>query len=602
MNASTIKDYFAKRYTYCKVILLTAIFCMATPMAVHADTQFNFAIGQEQLEGHGGFFSNFYKKSHHNEYKWKFKHCKFPIFHNYRFDKDGCSQRELNKGKVDICKQINTHNKTHVFKLCVSEKAADKLLESRWGDGDPSNDRGILSYYSPITFYQDSDGDEYGAATSVTDCLPPDGYVEDQGDCDDANAAIKPGEADGCPVIDGVDNNCDGVVDNGVENIFADNDDDGFGSASIVGCPGSPKTSLVDGDCDDTSSDINPDAVEIACDSIDNDCNSQTSDIINTGVAYPDADNDTFGSNDPSEVIPTQCNTIPNGYVTNNLDCNDGYANINPAQTEVSCNGTDDDCDADTSDNDGGITVYLDSDGDGYGSMTSQLSFCGSIPNGYVENNTDCDDSSPGVNPGAAEVCGDGIDNNCDAQTDENCSSGNVYARAWIDMNHSTDPSYNDGVDILIAKVVENNGNTVLDAGDSLTSASVPKTYTLPVQIITIPEETVTITSVQTSTNALWVNYPVPGVPVLSRPDCSFYFSSTSSQDYFAINNSGSSGAATMYRAFDSFPGTDSISTPSGLQANRCFRGSEARPLISRTGNSSNDSFVNICLNLSGGC
>lgn len=33
----------------------------------------------------------------------------------------------------------------------------------------------------------------------------------------------------------------------------------------------------------------------------------------------------------------------------------------------------------------------------------------------------DCDDDSPAVNPDAAELCGDAIDNNCDGQVDEGC-------------------------------------------------------------------------------------------------------------------------------------------------------------------------------------
>lgn len=31
---------------------------------------------------------------------------------------------------------------------------------------------------------------------------------------------------------------------------------------------------------------------------------------------------------------------------------------------------------------------------------------------------TDCDDAEPAINPGAAEVCDDGIDNDCDTNTD----------------------------------------------------------------------------------------------------------------------------------------------------------------------------------------
>jgi hypothetical protein len=50
-----------------------------------------------------------------------------------------------------------------------------------------------------------------------------------------------------------------------------------------------------------------------------------------------------------------------------------------------------------------------DADSDGYADAS-----CGG---------TDCDDNDPDVNPGAEEVCDDGIDNNCDGTVDEGCGS-----------------------------------------------------------------------------------------------------------------------------------------------------------------------------------
>ena len=72
---------------------------------------------------------------------------------------------------------------------------------------------------------------------------------------------------------------------------------------------------------------------------------------------------------------------------------------------------------------DGGNTYYLDSDGDGFGDPNNfmQSSF---QPQGYVTDNTDCDDTDPDTHPGATEICGDSRDNNCNGQIDEGCVTG----------------------------------------------------------------------------------------------------------------------------------------------------------------------------------
>ena len=57
-------------------------------------------------------------------------------------------------------------------------------------------------------------------------------------------------------------------------------------------------------------------------------------------------------------------------------------------------------------------TWYRDADGDGYGNPNENVQSV-EQPAGYVFANTDCDDNDRGVNPAAAEVCGDGIDNDC---------------------------------------------------------------------------------------------------------------------------------------------------------------------------------------------
>lgn len=70
-----------------------------------------------------------------------------------------------------------------------------------------------------------------------------------------------------------------------------------------------------------------------------------------------------------------------------------------------------------------GDTYYLDADGDGYGDPDNAMQ-SDFQPQGYVADNSDCDDNDAATNPGAVEVCGDEKDNNCDGRIDEGCVTG----------------------------------------------------------------------------------------------------------------------------------------------------------------------------------
>ncbi len=122
-------------------------------------------------------------------------------------------------------------------------------------------------------WYADADGDGWGTGEPLEAADPPDGYTSRDGDCDDADAAVHPEATDLC---DGVDADCDGAVDeDGAEVVYADADGDGFGAgASTTGCPGAGLSGNAD-DCDDTDASVFPDAAE-APDGVDQDCDGVT--------------------------------------------------------------------------------------------------------------------------------------------------------------------------------------------------------------------------------------------------------------------------------------------------------------------------------------
>ncbi len=68
------------------------------------------------------------------------------------------------------------------------------------------------------------------------------------------------------------------------------------------------------------------------------------------------------------------------------------------------------------------VTYYLDTDGDGYGNNLVPQVSCTGAPVGYVAVGGDCNDLIASINPGATEICYDGIDQNCDGNLMNSCS------------------------------------------------------------------------------------------------------------------------------------------------------------------------------------
>ncbi len=135
-----------------------------------------------------------------------------------------------------------------------------------------------IALFDPNTrFYYDADKDGYGDHTKWLDaCFEPEGYVKLDGDCEDDNSHVHPGVKEVC---DGVDNNCDGQIDEGFDRnwYYLDADGDGYGdpAQSILACVIPPNYTINDQDCQDADSSVYPGAPEI-CDGQDNDCDGLT--------------------------------------------------------------------------------------------------------------------------------------------------------------------------------------------------------------------------------------------------------------------------------------------------------------------------------------
>lgn len=263
-------------------------------------------------------------------------------------------------------------------------------------------------------FYADADGDGFGdpIIDSVA-CAAPAGFVIDSTDCNDADNTIFAAALDIC---NGMDDNCNGLIDEDAVFVsyYADADMDGYGDAVVdsVSCSAIADFVTNNLDCNDLNAEISPDAPEL-CNAIDDNCNGIVDDGLIIYTLYVDADSDGFGT--PLAALDT-CLEFITGFVSNGLDCNDTLSAVYPGAEEI-CNELDDDCDGLIDDNLVYTRQYEDADGDVYGNIANDTLACSEIP-GYVTDSTDCNDNNPNIYPGAIELL-NGLDDDCDGISDE---------------------------------------------------------------------------------------------------------------------------------------------------------------------------------------
>jgi hypothetical protein len=277
---------------------------------------------------------------------------------------------------------------------------AEERCNGKDDDCDDALDDGLEGR----VFYADADGDGFGNEfDALTACAAPEGMVDDDRDCDDAEETINPR---GTEICGPADEDCDGLVDDEDDTVdpasmtpfYFDGDLDGYGDPDLTRSSCAAPDGAADNgdDCDDDRAEVNPGAPEV-CNRRDDDCDTvldHLDDSIDPALLVPGfADADSDGHGDPAAPLQT-CGFLPGIAAEYGDDCDDTDAQIRPGRLDTPCDGVDNDCDAATIDN-------PDRDLDGTATCDG-----------------DCDDFDDTIHPGAPEIPSNGVDSDCDGEED----------------------------------------------------------------------------------------------------------------------------------------------------------------------------------------
>jgi len=363
-----------------------------------------------------------------------------------------------------------------------------------------SGTRKVSVSLTPLTNVDD-DRDTY---VSEDDCaaLHEFGLRCDVVDCDDTNSSVYPGAPELCG--NGIDENCDG------EDLPCE-DADGDGYTSDVDCddenpdrfPGNPEApntctgvdppkcddgvdqdcdgqdaicvtdkdcdeSPVPHDCNDDVSSIHPGAPELCGNGVDDNCNGE----VDEGCVPCDLDGDGF------ERFDAEAGCAP---PVGETDCVDTDSGISPGVTSDCggdegapvcaargmCDGRDNDCDGLV--DEGCPDPTCDNDGDGF-MRDDPAAGCNPPPGA-----ADCTDADASFYPGAPDVCGDGLLQNCNADTPcSNDQDGDGYNALDGDCDDDASAIHPGAVEICDG--LDNDCDGLVDEGnpDGLTGAPIP--------------------------------------------------------------------------------------------------------------------------------